>query len=167
MFKVGVLIVSDKRSKGERVDESGPIARKLLSVKPFEVSVVDIVPDEVEEISAKLKEWVDQLKLDFIVTSGGTGVAPRDVTPEATRAVIEREIPGIAEAMRAESLKITPFAMLSRALAGSRGKSLIINLPGSPKSIEECLRVVLPVVPHTLELLAGKQFEGPHERTVY
>ncbi len=167
VFKAGILIISDKRSKGERLDESGPVAQEMLSVKPFEVAKYEIVPDEKKIISARIKEWVDKLKLDLIVTSGGTGTAPRDVTPEATREVIEREIPGMGEAMRAVSLKVTSFAMLSRAIAGSRGKSLIINLPGSPKSVRECLEVVLPVVPHTLELLAGKTFEGPHERTVY
>lgn len=161
------MIISDKGSRGERIDESGPMAQQLLTRKPFEVVKYEIVPDERRMISAKLKNWVDKLQLDLIVTSGGTGLSPRDVTPEATRAVIEREITGIAEMMRAESMKKTAFAMVSRAIAGSRGKSLIINLPGSPRGVQECLEVVLPVIPHSLDLLAGKTFEGQHERVVY
>ncbi len=167
VFKAGILVISDKGSRGERIDESGPMAQQILSQKMFEVVKYEIVPDEKKLISARLKNWVDKLKLDLIVTSGGTGLSPRDVTPEATRAVIHKEIAGIAERMRSESMKKTAFAMVSRAIAGSRGRSLIINLPGSPKGVQECLEVVLPVVPHSLDLLAGKTFEGPHERLVY
>jgi molybdopterin adenylyltransferase len=161
VFKAGILIISDKGHRGERVDESGPMAKQVISCLPVEVVKFEIVPDEVKIISEKLKEWADKDGIDLIITSGGTGIAPRDVTPEATRAVIEKEIPGIAEAMRADSLKKTHFAMLSRAVAGSRGKCLIINLPGSPKAVKDYLDTVLDVIPHALDLLAGRTEHKP------
>jgi molybdenum cofactor synthesis domain-containing protein len=118
-----------------------------------------IIPDEADQISAVLREWSDEKSLNLVLTTGGTGLAPRDVTPEATKAVIERDAPGIAEAMRAISLQYTPMAMLSRGVAGVRGRTLIINLPGSPKAVKECLEYVLPVLPHAINLLT----EGPKE----
>ncbi len=150
----GILTVSDRCAKGEAEDKSGPLLCELLS--PLgETAEYKIVPDEKEEISASLIKMADTLGCDVIFTTGGTGFAPRDVTPEATRAVTEKDVPGIPEAIRYESLKITPKAMLSRAAAGIRGKTLIINLPGSPKAVKESVEVVLPVLPHAIETLSG------------
>lgn len=154
--KVGILTASDKGSKGEREDKSGEVIKKLLAQLPAEVVDYLIVPDEKEEIKKKLIQMVDEEKIDLILTTGGTGLGPRDVTPDATLEVIERVVPGITEAMRAESMRKTNRAMLSRAVAGTRGQSLIINLPGSPKAVWECLEVVLPVVNHALEILQGR-----------
>lgn len=149
-----VLTVSDRCSKGEAEDKSGPLLKELLSGSG-EVKEYRIVPDENEKISEALIFLCDEIKSDVVFTTGGTGFAPRDVTPEATRAVIEKETPGISEAIRYESLKITPKAMLSRAVSGIRGRTLIINLPGSPKAVRESLSVVLPVLPHAIETLSG------------
>jgi len=166
VFKAGVLVISDKGSRGERVDESGPAAQEVLTKIHVTVTKYEIVPDEKKIIAAKLRAWAEKEKLDLIITSGGTGLSPRDVTPEATRLVIDKEIPGITEVMRLESLKKTPFGMLSRAIAGSCGKCLIVNLPGSPKAVRECLGAVLQVIPHALDILAGKTFEGPHDKVI-
>lgn len=150
----GILTVSDRCSRGEADDKSGVLMAEML--KPLgEIKEYLIVPDEKEEISASLIKMADEIKCDVIFTTGGTGFAPRDITPEATKEVIERETPGISEAIRFESLKITPKAMLSRAVSGIRGKALIINLPGSPKAVKESLEVVLPVLPHAVETLSG------------
>lgn len=156
MIKVGILTASDKGYAGNRIDESGKIIAEL--VKRINGSTVDyiIVPDEREIIASNLKRMADELYIDLILTTGGTGFSPRDITPEATLDVIDRQVPGIPEAIRAKSLEITPRAMLSRAIAGIRGKTLIINLPGSPKSVAECLEVILPVLPHAIEILKGK-----------
>jgi molybdenum cofactor synthesis domain-containing protein len=162
MWKAGVLTISDKGFIGERKDESGPVAKDFISSLPAEVVKYEIVPDDKEAISFKLKEWVDRYELDLIVTSGGTGLSSRDNTPEATMTVIDRTIPGLTELMRIETMKSSPFSILSRAVAGSRGKCLIINLPGSPNGVRECLEVVLSVIPHALEILAGKVFKGAH-----
>ncbi len=162
MLTAGVLTISDKGWSGERRDESGKIAQKYISGLSMEVVRYEIVPDDKEIISAKLKEWADEVGIDLIVTSGGTGLSPRDVTPEATLAVIDRIVPGLPEAMRMETMKRTPTAVLSRAIAGSRGKCLIINLPGSPNGVRECFEAVLSVIPHALEILAGKVFDGAH-----
>jgi molybdopterin adenylyltransferase len=163
VFLTGVLTISDRRWRGEGVDESGQVAQQYVKRLPdFKVMKYEIVPDEKDIISQKLREWADTEKLDFIVTSGGTGLAPRDVTPEATMAVIDRSLPGLTEMMRMETRKNAPTSVLSRAVAGSRGKCLIVNLPGSPAGVKECLEVILSVIPHALETLAGKVFEGPH-----
>jgi len=154
MISVGVLTISDSASRGERRDVSGATIRTLIAQLPKAVvSVGAIVPDEREQIATVLREWCDDKKLKLILTTGGTGLAPRDVTPEATLSVIEREAPGIAEAMRSISLQYTPMAMLSRGVAGVRGRTLIINLPGSPKAVKECLEYVLPVLSHAINLL--------------
>jgi molybdenum cofactor synthesis domain-containing protein len=163
VFLAGVLTISDKGWRGERIDESGQIAQQYIKrLVNFEVIKYEIVPDEKEIISDKLRHWADDEGLALIVTSGGTGLAPRDVTPEATMAVVDRVIPGLTEAMRIETKKNAPTAVLSRAVTGSRGKCLIVNLPGSPGGVRECFDVILPVLPHAVETLAGKVFEGPH-----
>jgi len=155
MIRVGILTVSDRSARGERADLSGPALEMALAegLAATEVVVRDVVPDERELIAARLTRWSDEDGLDLILTTGGTGFAPRDVTPEATRLVTDREAPGLAEAMRAASLRVTPHAMLSRAAAGMRGRTLIVNLPGSPKGAVENLATILPVLPHALELL--------------
>lgn len=164
MIKVGIITVSDKGSQGEREDKAGPLIRQMITEKGWEVTASAIIPDEQKLIEAKLVEYADQLSLDLVLTTGGTGFAERDVTPEATLAVIQKETPGLAEAMRQESLKVTPMAMLSRAVAGIRGKTLIVNLPGSPKAVQECLNVILPALGHGIEILKGSAGEcaGKH-----
>jgi molybdopterin adenylyltransferase len=159
MFTTGILTISDKGSRGERQDKSGEAIREILSSVDTRIVNYDIVPDEKELIVEKLVKWVDEDDLDVLITTGGTGLTPRDVTPEATLAVVDRIVPGFAEAMRAESLKKTPMAMLSRAVAGTRGKCLIINLPGSTKAVRECLEVILPALPHAVETLEGQAGE--------
>ena len=164
-MRVGVLTVSDRSARGEREDKSGPLLAELVEERlGAEVVRMDVVPDEREEIAAVLKDWADRLRLDLVLTTGGTGFAPRDVTPEATRDVIEKEAPGLAEAMRAESLKVSPHAMLSRGVAGIRGKTLIVNLPGSPKAVRENLEVILPALPHAVELLNEYPEAEQHHR---
>ena len=159
MFTAGILTISDKGSRGERQDKSGEAIREVLSAADVSISDYDIVPDEKHLIVERLVKWADEDNLDVIVTTGGTGLTPRDVTPEATLAVVDRIVPGFAEAMRAESLKKTPHAMLSRAVVGTRGKCLIVNLPGSPKAVRECLQVILPALPHAVETLKGQAGE--------
>jgi molybdopterin adenylyltransferase len=156
-FSAAVLTVSDKAAAGQREDTSGAAIRELLGSIGIEVSRYEIVADEQDVVSARLREWADQRVAQLIVTTGGTGFGPRDVTPEATKAILEYEAPGIAEAMRAEGLRHTPMSMISRAMAGVRNRVLIINLPGSPKGVRENLAVVLPVLQHALELLAGER----------
>lgn len=155
-MRVGILTISDRAARGEYVDLSGPALREVVE-KYFdeEVELAAIVPDELRKISATLRKWCDREDLDLILTTGGTGFAPRDVTPEATRAVIEREAPGLAHAMIAASMKQTPHAMLTRMVAGIRGSTLIVNLPGSPSAATENLQVILPTLPHAIELLRG------------
>ncbi|MFH1646841.1 MAG: molybdopterin adenylyltransferase [Chloroflexota bacterium] len=159
MLNAGILTISDKGSQGRRQDKSGPVIREELARIDSTVLDYDIVPDEKEVIAASLKEWADGGKIDVIFTTGGTGLAARDVTPEATLAVIDKNVPGIAEAMRAGSLEKTPMAMLSRAVAGVRGKCLIVNLPGSPRAVRECLEVILPAIPHAVEIIKGEVTE--------
>lgn len=155
MYKIGIVTMSDKGSQGQREDISGITIREMVEGLGT-VEQYRIVPDDPEVIKNTLIEFADQEGLDLILTTGGTGLGPRDNTPEATLAVIDRQVPGLAEAIRAESLKKTPKAMLSRAVSGTRGKTLIINLPGSVKGVRECLEVVLPVLPHGLEILTGR-----------
>lgn len=153
-LRVGILTISDRSALGERADLSGPALRQLVETQGWEINVQAISPDESLIIQEILAAWADSGEVDIILTTGGTGFAPRDITPEATLAVIERPAPGLAEAMRAASLKITPHAMLSRAVAGIRKRSLIINLPGSPKGAVENLQIVLPVLVHAVQLLS-------------
>ncbi|MEW6403289.1 MAG: MogA/MoaB family molybdenum cofactor biosynthesis protein [Chloroflexota bacterium] len=152
-LRFGILTVSDRSSRGERADASGPALAHLVGTLGWSVARQQIVPDEVSAIQAMLIAWCDSGEVDVILTTGGTGFAPRDVTPEATRAVIQRDAPGLAEAMRAASLAKTPHAMLSRSVAGIRGKVLIVNLPGSPKGATENLETVAPVLNHAVQLL--------------
>jgi molybdopterin adenylyltransferase len=159
MFTVGILTISDKGSRGERQDKSGEVIQEMLSNMDVRIVNYDIIPDEKELIVSKLIKWADEDHLDVLLTTGGTGLTPRDVTPEATLSVVDRIVPGFAEAMRAESLRKTPMAMLSRAVVGTRGECLIINLPGSPKAVRECLEVILPVLPHAVETLKGQTGE--------
>jgi molybdopterin adenylyltransferase len=161
MITVGVLTISDGGAAGTREDTSGEIIRSLVTeqLPGALISAGAIIPDERELIEGTLREWSDDKHLHLVLTTGGTGLAPRDVTPEATLAILDRQAPGIAEAMRAESLRHTPFGMLSRGVAGARGRTLIINLPGSPKAVRECLECILPVLPHAVNLLT----EGPRE----
>jgi len=154
--KVAILTISDKGSRGERVDESGKILQEMMKKNGAEIVFYQIIPDEKRLIAKDLRILADNEKVDLILTTGGTGFSPRDVTPEATLSVIDKEAPGFAEAMRVESLKITPNAMLSRAISGIRGKTLIINLPGSPKAARECLEAVFPAIPHGIEILRGE-----------
>lgn len=153
-YQVGILTLSDKGSKGERTDESGQILSSMVA-ELGHVSRYQVIADDQDKITMVLKSWVDDLHLDLILTTGGTGLSPRDVTPQATAAILDYEIPGMAEAMRAASLQKTSRAMLSRALVGARQQSLIVNLPGSPKAVKENFEVLLPVLPHALSKLQG------------
>ena len=151
-----MITVSDACSRGERQDESGETLVRLLTEFGAEVKAHKVVSDDLDPLSELLRETADGADVNVIVTTGGTGFGPRDNTPEATRKVIEREAPGLAEAMRAESLKHTPMGMISRGVCGIRANCLIVNLPGSPKAVSESFAVVKPVLPHVVELLAGK-----------
>ena len=152
---VGILTISTKGSQGKRRDESGEVAAHMLEEEGFSVLKREVIPDNRERIADTLREWADRSGLALILTSGGTGVSPTDVTPQAMEQVIDYQIPGMAEAMRAESLKITPHGMISRAMVGVRGSCLIINLPGSPAGVKENLSVVLPALKHALSKLGG------------
>ncbi len=155
MMRTAIITLSDKGSIGERVDESGPVIREILSNTGAVIDHYEVLPDDTAQLIGVLTRLADSGTIDLIVTTGGTGVAPRDITPEATRAVIDRELPGMAEAMRAESLKKTPHAMISRAIAGIRNRTLIVNLPGSPKAARENLAVILPALTHAIEKIKG------------
>jgi molybdopterin adenylyltransferase len=159
MIRVAVLTISDRGARGERDDKSGAAVKAMIAGLHTELVSYDVVPDDKDAISGKLAELADSLGAHLIITTGGTGVSPRDVTPEATRAVIDRELPGMAEAMRAESMKKTPNAMLSRAVCGIRGMTLIVNLPGSPRAVRENLAVVLPSIEHAVEKICGSDAE--------
>ncbi len=162
MFRVGILTVSDRVSRGESEDLSGPeLARLVRERLGWDVTHMTVVPDDEEEIVSVLRRWADEEDLSLILTTGGTGFAPRDVTPEATRRVIERETPGLVEAIRAAGLAITPHAMLSRAVAGIRGRTLIVNMSGSVKAVREQFEVIEPALPHGVRLLR----DVPRENT--
>ena len=153
VIRAAVITVSDRSFRKERSDASGPAVAEMLRSIPAEVVQQVVIPDEIPVIRRALLHFCDALELDLVVTTGGTGVDPRDVTPDATRGILDREVPGMAEAMRAESLKRVPAAMLSRAVVGIRGKTLIVNLPGSPRAAVESLEAVLPALDHAVQLL--------------
>jgi len=163
-MRIAILTISDRSSRGERPDTSGPALVEAVLAQGWKVSATRILPDEQELVAAQLAAWADSGEVDVILTSGGTGFSPRDVTPEATAAVMERPAPGLVEAMRQASLQITPHAMLSRATAGIRGRTLIVNLPGSPRGAVENLAVITPVLPHAVALLTeDPQAEEGHK----
>ena len=154
-FTLGILTVSDAGSKGERADTSGDAIRDIMESEGFAMTLRDILPDEADLVADKLREWCDGGEVDVVLTTGGTGLGPRDVTPEATRRVLDLEVPGIAEAMRMQTLQHTPMAMLSRSVAGVRSGCLIVNLPGSPKGVLETLEIARAAIPHALEMIRG------------
>jgi len=158
-IRAAVLTVSDRSARGERVDKSGVVLAELLSDAGAEVVVKEVVSDEFGPLVEKLRALAGREGVNLVVTTGGTGLSPRDNTPEATRAVVEREVPGMAEAMRAESLRKTPTAMLSRGVCGVCSGALVVNLPGSPKGVRECFEVIRPVLAHAVSVIAG----GSHE----
>ncbi len=162
-MRIGILTVSDRAAAGQRDDLSGPALEKVVVSLGWQVSRLEVIPDNQVTIQDTLADWADSQEMDVILTTGGTGFSPRDVTPEATNAVIDRSAPGLAEAMRAASLKVTSHAMLSRAVAGIRGRTLIVNLPGSPKGALENFQIILPVLPHAVQLLSeDPQAESGH-----
>ncbi|HXH51654.1 MAG TPA: MogA/MoaB family molybdenum cofactor biosynthesis protein [Terriglobia bacterium] len=155
-FRARILILSDLATRGEREDRSGPAVREILKAHGWDVTALEILPDEPDQIRSRLEAWTDSEDCDAVFTSGGTGVGPRDVTPEATRSVIETEVPGLAELMRAEGIKSTPLAALSRAVAGVRKGKLIVNLPGSPRGARESLESIIEILPHAIEQIQGR-----------
>lgn len=156
MFNIGIITISDGVWRGERPDDSSQAIRESLPAEEFRVVKYEVIPDELKTISGKLAEWADESSVDVIITTGGTGLAPRDVTPEATLSILDRVVPGLAEVMRVQTFAKTPFSTLSRAVAGVRKRCLIINLPGSPKAVKECLEVILPAIPHALQTIKGE-----------
>ena len=159
MRRVAILTISDRGFRGEREDKSGPAVREILAKAGFSVACFEVLPDDQGMIEEQLRNLADQSQLDLVVTTGGTGVSPQDLTPDATLAVIDRQVPGMAEVMRTASLAKTPHAMLSRAVAGIRGQTLIVNLPGSVRGATENLEVVLPALQHALEKIQGDTSE--------
>jgi molybdenum cofactor synthesis domain-containing protein len=159
IFSVGILTISDKGAAGHREDQSGLLLCKLIETLPGKVACYEIVPDEKNQISEKLRLWCDEKQVSLVLTTGGTGPAPRDITPEATKAIIERDFPGLAEALRLQGYAKNPKAILSRGVAGIRGKTLIVNLPGSPNGVEEGFHILLPILPHAMEKIAGDECE--------
>lgn len=159
MYSVGIITASDKGSIGERIDESGPLIQKIVEEHGYKVVARKILPDDLTLLSREMKYMADELGVHLILTTGGTGFSQRDITPEATMTVVERHVPGISEAMRLNSLKITPRAMLSRGMSGIRGKTLIVNLPGSPKAVSESLLYVIDQLHHGLQILVGDDSE--------
>jgi molybdenum cofactor synthesis domain-containing protein len=156
MIKVGILTVSDSCSKGQREDVSGQTIKTVLGDDKFEICEYKVVADEAEDIKRQLIHFADETELDIVFTTGGTGLGPRDVTPEATAAVCKKMVPGLAEAMRLEGMKMTNKAILSRSVAGVRRNTLIINLPGSPRAVAESLEIILDVLPHAINMLLGR-----------
>lgn len=159
MFRVGIIVASDKGAKGERVDQSGEVIREIMTAEGYEIIEKRIVPDDLETLAEVMTKWSDEQYVDLILTTGGTGFSQRDNTPEATRKVVDKLVPGFSEVMRAESMKITPRAMLSRGTAGIRKFTLIINMPGSPKAVSESLGFILPALDHGLKILVGEAAE--------
>ena len=156
MFGLAILTVSTSGSQGQREDTSGQAIREVLEPQGYQVVRYEVVSDDRDMIASQLSQWADASDVDLIVTTGGTGLGPRDVTPEACLSIIDKEVPGLAEAMRADTRQFTSMAMLSRSVAGIRGNTLIITLPGSTKGVRECLDVVSPVLPHAIELLKSE-----------
>jgi molybdopterin adenylyltransferase len=161
MFSLGIITISDKASRGQRADRSGQLIRESLAGQDCRVVGYEVIPDEAALIAERLKHWADSGDMDIILTTGGTGLAPRDVTPEATLSIIDKEVPGLPEMMRTSSFSATPNAMLSRAVAGVRKECLIINLPGSTKAVAECLEVIMPVLAHAVDVIKGRVTEHP------
>lgn len=155
MTPVGIVTISDSRSQGTRADTTTARIRRLMEEAGYTVGETAMIPDDAKQIEATLIEMADRLALGLLLTTGGTGLGPRDVTPEATRSVIDREVPGLPEALRAITARHNAMAWLSRGIAGLRGRTLIVNLPGSPRAVEECLRVLIPLVPHAISMIAG------------
>lgn len=162
-IRAAVITASTKGARGQRADESGPAMRDALVASGIEVVSTDLVSDDVDRIAVAIRSAI-AAGANVVLTTGGTGLSPNDVTPEATRRVIDREVPGIAEALRARALVKTPHGMLSRAVAGSSGATLVVNLPGSPRAVRESLEVLIPILPHAVELLAGESGESGHSR---
>ncbi len=155
MIRAAVLTISDSSSRGMRADESGRVLEGLVIAMPANVNATDIVADEIEQIQERLRYYTDELGLDLVVTTGGTGISPRDVTPEATKPLLEKELPGLPEAMRAAGMARTPYAMLTRGVAGIRGGCVIVNLPGSPRAVQENFDAICPVLRHMIEKCQG------------
>lgn len=155
-FSVAVLTASDKGSRGEREDESGRVIHEMVAEAGGQVTAYDVVPDDYDTLRDKLIEYADERRVNLVLTTGGTGLSPRDNTPEATLSVIDKQVPGMAEAMRAFGLQKTPHAMISRAVCGIRRRTLIVNLPGSPRAVRENLGVVMPAIPHAVQVLCGQ-----------
>jgi molybdopterin adenylyltransferase len=156
MLRAKILVLSDLATQGQREDRSGPAVRDVLQSHGWQVTALELLPDEFEQIRNRLEAWTNSDDCDAVFTSGGTGLSPRDVTPEATRSVIEREVPGLAELMRAEGTKSTPLAALSRAVVGVRKRKLIVNLPGSPRGACESLESIIKILPHAIDQIQGR-----------
>lgn len=166
-FRIAILVVSDRAAAGTHVDTSGPAAERLLTERGHRVVCCDLVPDDPDAIRERLLQYADRDRVDLVITSGGTGFAPRDITPEATRGVLERDAPGLAELLRRETAHATATAALGRGVAGIRGATLIVNLPGSPRGVGECLDVLCPLLPHALGVLRGGDAgHAPRERNL-
>jgi len=158
----GILTVSDRSFRGEREDRGGPALKSVAAAMGWRIAAEAVVPDEIEVIQKTILNWTDDKEIDLVLTTGGTGIGPRDATPEATRGLLEKELPGLMEFVRFQSARKTPLAALSRAVAGVRKKSLIVNLPGSPEGAKECLGFILDIIPHALSVLRGQ--DHPHEK---